>query len=648
MSDETIRLSQDCVLDLGRGVLLRNEEPVHLRPQTFAVLRYLTQAQGRLISKDQLIEDLWLGRAVTDGALGKCIEEIRQALGLESSKCLKTVHGRGYRLERGCDASFDGTGAVSKAGTEDLPPIGWQKWRGLFVGGGLTFVIALLGLVYLASLAENPTLPPADSDLLESVAVLPFKPLLPGARDEALEMGMADTLITQLSAAGDMIVRPISASRKYHGLELDPVRAGQELVVDAVLDGSILRDGERIRITARLIRVADGRQLWSDRFDEDFHDIFSVQDAIAERVVGELAQKLRGNRGPSPRKRRAVDPETLEQYLWGRFYWNKATFEDYRRSLGHFQKAVELDPGFGAAYSGIADFYGFAVSQGRLPPDECWPLMEDATLKALELDPDLAEAYNSLAGLRLYRDRDWKGGLESFKRAVELNPSYAEVHNHMGSFSWLLKWEERTIAEFTHVLVLDPFSVRYNRNLGWALYLLGRDEESLKQFSKTLQLDSNDALTFELQAQVYERLGQEVAAARSFLRALTLQGDRELAALFESVYQQAGYAPAIKAVFAKQVERLQAKLSQGEYVAAMHFARAYARAGDRESALAWLERAYHERNRLVLEILVDPLFDGLRSDPRFKTVIERLNLSPDSIEDRLPPPSLSSPVRTSD
>jgi TolB-like protein/DNA-binding winged helix-turn-helix (wHTH) protein/Tfp pilus assembly protein PilF len=649
MSEDKIHLFGDFALDLDRGFLLRKVEPVHLRRQAYEVLKYLALNAGRLIGKDRLIEEIWEGRAVTDGSLGKCIEEVRQALGKESWKHLRTVRGRGYIFEAETDfgealrvdeppteatGPQDTSGGGGEAGSTEEPKFG-VPGAGFRPRAGQRSKTALLAAgVLLASLSavlafyfdRSAPKDPATSRRLESLAVLPFKPLVPETRDEMLEMGMADSLISKLSSVRELVVRPIAASRRYADLEADPVQAGRELRVDAVLDGTIQRDAGRIRVNARLMRVADGRQLWTNRFDEEVGDIFAVQDSISERVAGELALKLTGRQRELLNRRHTLNIEAYQLYLWGRYHWHKTAPEDHWKSGDYFKRAIELDPAYAPAYAGLADFYGRGVSLGLMSPIEHWPLMEEATMKALELDPYMAEVYNALAGLRLYYHRDWEGGVRAFERAKELNPGFAEAHHHYGTFSWLMGWNDRSIAEIRHALELDPFSPRFNRNLGRALHLAGRDGESVEQLLRALELDPNDPLAHECLALTYERMEMYPEAAAAWRDALALSGAAELASIFERANERREYEAAVRAVSRKQLEGLRERDRRGEYVPAMHFVRGHVRAGEYEQGLEWLERAIGERNRLVLEIGVDPVYFGLRSDPRSNEILGRLNL----------------------
>ena len=487
----------------------------------------------------------------------------------------------------------------------------------------------LLIVIVAAAVAYNFWLRyrgPTNAAGVSSMAVLPFKPLLPGGRDEALEMGMADTLITKLGGVGEVAVRPISAVRIYTGLDQDAVQAGKELGVEAVLDGSIHRVGERIRVTARLVRVADGSQLWSSQFDEKFTDIFALQDTICERVARELALNLRGEKRERLTKHYTVNADAYQLYLKGRYFWYKPTLQDSLKAREFFQQAIDLDPSFALAYCGLADYYGRASATGQMRPDEGWPKHEAAVMKALELDPDFAEVHNSLAGLKVYYYRDLPGAENEFKRALELDPNYVEARAHYGGYLTTMGRFDEGIAQVKRAQELDPLSADINRRFGVHLYRARRYDEAIEQYLNTLELDSSDARTHELLGDAYEQKRMFDKAVAAWREAMTLSRNDELVATLDHAYKESGYEGSVRAVSHKRLQQLGAKAQSGEYVPAMDFARLYVKLGDQKQALVWLEKAYEERSRLIFDINVDPVFDGLRSDPRFADLLRRLNL----------------------
>lgn len=656
MSEDKIQLLEGFTLDLTRGCLLRGGEPVHLRPQAYGVLKCLVEQRGRLISKDELIEEVWQARAVTDGSLSKCIEEVREALGDDAKRYIQNVPRRGYIFDPGARERETGealqthseqvdvvrvvveeeeetgdTGVPARTASPAVvaarPGFGRVTARKkifLRSAAGLLILGLAAGAAYYIFRRSSGT--PTTAAGVRSLAVLPFRPLLTEGRDEVLEMGMADTLITRLGGVGVVAVRPVSSVRGYTGLDQDAVQAGKELGVEAVLDGSIQRVGERIRVTARLVRVSDGRQLWAGQFDEKFTDIFAVQDAICERVAGELSLNLAGGKRELLTKRPTANAEAYQLYLKGRYHWYKSTPEDSLKAREYFQQAIDVDPSFALAYSGLADFYGRASALGQMRPDEGWPRHEAAVRKALELDPNIAEVHNSLAGLRLYYYRDVAGTESEFKRAIELDPNYVEARAHYGGYLTLIGRFDEAVAQSKRAQELDPLSPGISRRFGRTLFHARRYDEAIQQFLRALELNPGYALAHEDLGDAYEQKKMYGEAVAAWREALTLSRNDELAATLERAYKKSGYEGAVKAASQKRLEQLVEKARRGEFVPAMDFVRLYVRLGDKEQAFAWLEKAYGERTKLIFDIKVDPLFDDLSADPRFADLLRRLNL----------------------
>jgi TolB-like protein/DNA-binding winged helix-turn-helix (wHTH) protein len=387
----------DFTLDLTRGCLLRQGGEVKLRPKAFEVLKYLVENSGRLVTKEELHQAAWPDTFVTDDAIVKRLKDLRLALQDDSQQYIKTVPRRGYLFaaevqEEGSSASgalyaqqVDGIKALIQgelegesqdtieAGAGDcLAAAPHRSWR-----SSLTAVAIPVALVALASLISYLWISSKSSETgisatVESIAVLPFKPLDASSQDESFETGMADTLITRLSGLRQIVVRPISAVRKYTKLEQDPVAAGRELKVDTVLDGSVQRSSERVRVTVRLIRVADGLPIWAGRFDEKFMDIFAVQDTIAEKVVGALAIELTSEERRLFARRHTDNTEAYQAYTKGRYYWNKHTEEGARKSIEYYQQAIEKDPNYALPYVGLADTHTL-LGLYYLPSKEAMP-----------------------------------------------------------------------------------------------------------------------------------------------------------------------------------------------------------------------------------------------------------------------------------
>jgi TolB-like protein len=361
-------------------------------------------------------------------------------------------------------------------------------------------VMAALGLAFpivrfTRSKFSNPliiltadSLPPIPE---KSMAVLPFKPLSESNRDEVLELGMADTLIAKLSASREVIVTSLTAVRQYDGLKQDPVSIGRLLRVNSVLEGNLQRLGDRIRVTARLIKVLDGSALWTGTFDEKFADVFAVQDAISEKVAAALSLRLSQEEHMRLTKRYTENVAAYQLYLMGRYHWNKLIPPEIKKSIGFFQQAIDLDPSYALAYFGLAEAYRSLVITSDVRPKDAFPQAKAAALKALAIDEWLAEPHSTLAMIHMWFDWDWVVAEREAKRAIELNPNsalarmaYAHVLSNQGR-------HEEAIAEAARGRELDPVSLIINAREGAVLYYAKRNNEAMERLQKTLELDPN-------------------------------------------------------------------------------------------------------------------------------------------------------------
>jgi TolB-like protein/Tfp pilus assembly protein PilF len=552
-----------------------------LTPKAFDTLLYLLKSGGVVVDKEELMKSLWPDTVVEENNLSQNISILRRVLGesRRDHRYIVTVPGRGFRF-------------VAEVTAQTLS-------------------------------ATTTTLPGSS---IRAIAVLPFKPLVIETSDPSLEMGMADTLIARLSSVREIVVRPISSVRKYADLDQDPLVAGRELGVESVLEGSLQRWGDKIRVTVRLVNVSTGVALWAGTFDEKFTDIFTLQDAISERVVGALALQLSSEEALRLTKHHTENSEAYQLYLKGRYYWWQSEPEAFRKSRDYFQRAVDLDPSYALGYCGLNSYYGFGSAWGMLSPNEGWPRAEAAIMKALELDDRLAEAHTGFAALKLVYYRDWAGAEREARRAIELNPMFDEIH-YLYSFYLVVTGRfDEAIAEARRALENDPFSLRINQHLGNSFYYARRFDEAIRQYQETLELDPNNATAHESLGDVYEQTGMTSEARTEWQTAMTLAEDDELAAILDGAYVEGGFVAMVREVAWKRLERLQESNNKGEYVAAMNFARIYVRLGDKEQALGWLEKACQERNVYALFLRCDPFFDSLRSDPRFVSLLGRVNL----------------------
>ncbi len=442
----------------------------------------------------------------------------------------------------------------------------------------------------------------AASVAQKRIAVLPFKPVLPESRDLVLELGMADTLITKLSNSREIIVRSLTSVRKYGGLEQDPVSAGRELEVNSVLEGNVQRVGDRIRVTARLIKVADGSSLWAATFDEKFTDVFSVQDAISQKVADALALRLSREENKRLTKRYTDNVEAYQLYLTGLYHWNKLTLPDIRKSIGFFKQAIDLDPTYALAYSGLVYAYGAFAPMIAMRPKDVLPQAKAAAIKALEIDESLAEPHATLSYIYTWFDWDWAEAEKEAKRAIALNPNLALAHM---AYAWKLSFTGRhqeAIMEGTRAQELDPLSLAINTLHGSCLYQARRNDEAITRLQKTIDLDPNFWLAHFVLGKVYISKGKYPEAITEFSKATELSGgNSEPISMTGCAWAMAGDPAKARAVL-KELK----SLSSQRYVPGTSLAALCYAVGEKDEAFTWLEQAYEDRDLRLSQLKVDP------------------------------------------
>ena len=483
--------------------------------------------------------------------------------------------------------------------------------------------VLLIGLAMALYYSSRPAQPQPVTPI-KSIAVLPFKPLLAESRDEALELGMAETLINKLSNIRQLTVRPLSAVRKYTSLEQDAAAAGREQRVDAVLDGNIQRSGQKVRVTVRLVRVTDGKKLWAEQFDEQFTDIFSVQDSVSSKVSGVLAVTLTGEERELMTKRQTVDVEAYQLYLMGRYHLNRLTDEGLRKALDYFQRAIDKDPSYALAYAGLADAYISLGDFDALPPKESFPKAKQAASQALKLDEHLAAAHVSLANARFLYDWDWAGAESEFKRAIAINPTDADAHQMYGYYISSRGRSDEALREMQQAQALDPLSLPKITSLGEILYVARRYDEAIAAYRKALEMDPNSGFTHWAIGRAYLEKGMYPEAIASFQKAIPLSGDSpDEPAELGRAYARSGRKAEARKIADDLIEQ-----SQRRYIAPCVIASLLAALGEKDQAFVWLDKAYEVHDFILVMLKVEPMFDSLRSDPRFTVLLKRVGLEP--------------------
>jgi DNA-binding winged helix-turn-helix (wHTH) protein/TolB-like protein/Flp pilus assembly protein TadD len=610
-------------LDTGRQSLLRlsTGEYVALTPRVFDTLRVLIEHPGGLVAKADLMTAVWPDTIVEENNLDQNISTLRRLLGdrRNDPRYIQTVRGRGYRFAEpvkrldtvDAEPTASPTGPPAAGGLSRSPIRSLRHWA---IGATALAIVAGSALL-LAWRGSGPT--SVVTDQTPSLAVLPFRSLSATGRNESLELGIAETLILQLNTP-QLAVRPLSAVRRFADLEQDAVQAGRALTVDSVLEGHLQVDADRLRVSVRLLRVHDGAQLWAERYDQDFSDIFTVQDAIAARVRAALTPGT-ATEPPPVAPHPTDDPVAYQHYVSGRFFRQQGSEAGLNQARLHFQQAVERDPEFALAYVGLAESHAVLGVFGVVAPHVAFPPARDAVNRALELDEELGEAHASLGHIRTQYEHDWVGAERALRRAIELSPGYAPAHQWLGLLLGALGRFDEGMASLRHAQVLDTSPI-YSAMVGKMLNYQRRYDESIDVLQTTLAMAPDLPTAHTYLAVAHLRRGDFALAQEHLARAPSRTPGR--AAYPGQILALMGHRDEALAEIRRLIDE-----SREQYVAAYDIATVYAALGDADETMAWLDRAVDERSQLIAWLRWDPVFDDLRHDPRYAVLVARLGLA---------------------
>jgi len=639
-------------LDPSAYSLSRASTPVPVSRKRFEVLLYLVKERHRVVTRHELIGRFWDGLEVYEENLTKCISELRKALDDQHKPhhCIETIPAVGYRyiggVEEGlpppeslsaenetADAAVLGVPEAQKSSANPIVVeaetvlIGSRSQMTSAVRPRPTvFVLTLLAFIALTAAVvsvyrfKRPS-NTATAGGIHSLAILPFKSISEQNRDEFLELGMADALITKLSNITQVSVVPTGLVRKYASLTQDPIAAGNELKVDSVLEGSVQKLQQRIRVTVRLVRVSDRSFLWAETFDEQFADIFSLQDSISERVVKALSVRLSTPEKQQISKRYTDNTEAYQLYQKGRYFWNKRTEDALVKSIGFLEQATKVDPQYATAYAGLADAYISASNFNVLPPEEVYSKAKYAARKAIEIDNNLAEAHAALAFSMILFNWDWTNSELEFRKAINLSPNYGPAHQwYAVSLVSTMRFNE-AIAEANAAQQVDPVSLFINAGAGWISFLVRDYDRTIAECTKTLEMDPGFAPAHLYRGMAYEEKGMFDKAIADLESASASQGGSSFSGALGHAYAVAG-----KKAEARMLLRDLKKSSAKHYFPPYQLALIHVGLGEKEEALNLLERAYEERYPWLMHLAVEPRLDPIRSEPRFKALLSRIGL----------------------
>ena len=564
-------------LDAGGRLLFREGQRLALSPKAVELLLVLVEAEANTVGKEELLNRVWGDTAVEEGSLTSHISLLRKTLG---ERYIETIPKRGYR--------FVGTVKQVAEASDRQPHI-------------------------------------------RSLAVLPLENLAPDPDGDYFADSMTEALITGLAKINSLRVVSRTSIMRYKNTRKSLPEIGKELNVDAIVEGSVQREGDRVRISARLVRAATDQHMWADAYDRELRNVLILQNEVARAIAQQVQAKLTPEENARLSSAREVDPGAYELVIKGRYFWVRRTEDSIHRALAHFQQAVKQDPGYAAAYSGLADCYsslGFSFDVGSQLPAEVQPKAKAAAMKALELDDSLADAHTSLAYVKLNFDWDWPGAEVEFKRSLHLNPGYANGHHWHAHLLLSSGRLSEALAESKRALELDVLSPIMNVHLGWHYLYARQYDRALDQLTKTLELDPNYGLAHWYRGLAYQQKGMYTEALRELTKTRNLLKHSPI------VEADIGHLHAVSGskTEAESVIAWLKKESARRHVNPFAIALIYVGLGRNDQGFEWLDTAFRERSDMLVYLRVDPRLDSIRSDPRFARLAGQVGVPHVSID----------------
>ena len=595
-------------LDAERRQLLRGDEPIVLTPKAFDLLVVLVEGRDRTTEKADLMRLVWPDRAVEESNLTQNVFALRKALGdgPDGEPYIETIPRHGYRF----------VAEVRIAEGKAAPPR--ARTRKPVVAAALALVLAALGAYRWSHAREHRT--PSPGAAVTSLAVLPLQNLSNDAAQEYFADGLTDALITDLAKLSPLRVISRTSVMQYKGVNKPVREIAEALGVDAIVEGSVLRSGDRARITVQLIDAAADRHLWSESFERDLGDVVTLQGEVARAIAREINVVLT----PEQEARLTRPPVSIaahEAYLRGRFFWNKRTPEGLQEAVARFEEAIHIDPDFAAAYAGLAAAYAVMPTYAVAPPQEAYPRARAAATRAIELDEGLAEAHACLGFVLLHYEWDWPGSERELRRAIELNPGSATARQWHSEWLTAQGRYDAALEEIRRAEELDPLAVSIQANLGRQLYYTRRYPEAIEALRTATRMEPHLFWAHGILAYACARAGRHAEARDEAERARELSGGDTMAVAY--VHAVAGETAEAERLLPALEADAEKGFAESYYVAGVRSV-----LGHREAALRWLARAERDRNPMLMFVGVDPAFDKLRDDAWFAGLLKRLGLSP--------------------
>jgi TolB-like protein/Tfp pilus assembly protein PilF len=573
-------------LDMRAGELRKRGVRLRLQGQPLQVLAALLKRPGDLVTREELRAEIWTADTFVDfdHSVHNAIARLREVLGdsAETPRYIETLPRRGYRF-------IERVEVVKPAAIKQL----LTDYRKLNLHG------------------------------IKAVAVLPLEDLSDDPGHDYFADSMTEALITSLAKIKALRVISRTSAMQYRGARKSLPQIAHELNVDAVIEGTVLRSGERVRITAQLIHATSDQHLWAESYERDFRDILSLQSEIARQVANEVRIVLTPEELAKLGSARPVNPEAYELYLKGRYSWNKRTEESVKRALSYFRQAIDSDPTYAQAYAGLADSYNILGYYNAFPPMEAYPKGKAAALKALELDDFLAEPHATLGVVKRDFEWDWSGAGNEFQRAIELNPGCVEAYHWRSTLLSMLGRHGEALNEKTRALAMDPLSVVIRTDFARMFYFFRDYDQSLDQYRAALEMDPDFGSAHLGLAQVYEQKGLFEHAIEELKTGMRLSNDSP----FALAKLGHGYAMAGRKAEAHAVLDQLKELSSRRYVSPYDLAMVHLGLQENDDAFAWLQKAFEQRSLWLGYLKVEPQMDPLRSDQRFQDLLLRVGLN---------------------
>jgi TolB-like protein/DNA-binding winged helix-turn-helix (wHTH) protein/Tfp pilus assembly protein PilF len=605
-------------LDLASGELRKDGALVKLQSQHFQLLALLVERAGQVVSREEIRRALWDNETFVDfdRSINFGVNQIRGALDddPQSPRYIETLPRKGYRFIAPITEAGDERAEGSPAAEPGLVPKPVPARRWWLMSAGVAVALSAIALAVTTSVSRQRGAKP-----IESLAVLPLENLSHDPEQDYFADGMTDELITDLAKISALRVISRTSVMQYKGTKKPVPQIARELNVDAVLEGTVLRDQGRVRITAQLIGAAPEKHLWAEKYEGSLSEVFTLQDAVAKAVVREIQIKVTPQEQAQLAARRAVNPEAYEAFLRG-LYLNP-TEENFKKIRDYFQLAVDKDPSYALAWEQLADTYGMMGAYGVLSPKEAYPLIRDANERALKLDPSRSGPIECLGHLKQDYEWDWAGAEREYKRAIELNPRNASALMGYSGFLAEMGRTAEAVAESQRARELAPRIYWPNMQVAWRLYLDHQYEQSELESRKLLEWEPGLPWSYTCQASVHLQTGRQQEAVAELRKSAALPSS----GVYELMYL--GHALALTGARpeARKVLDQMLSLSKRRYVPPSFIAVVYVGLGDRDRTFEWLEKAFAER-AMHSWVLPDPRLDPIRSDPRFQNLMRRMGL----------------------